>query len=314
MMTTSSGCASRVLIDGLGVSVVMKSFLPFARIISLCAASLALGGCSAIKLGYAQLPELTWWWIDAYIDVSDVQSPRLRHELQSLMTWHRAEELPRYVRLLQKMQTLAPGTLTAEQTCAVFDEVRQHYLALAARTQAPALWLAQSLDTAQVAHMARKFEKNNAEWRSEWLTGNHEENLSRREELAASRAELFYGLLDDAQRRAMRGELALPGYNPQLLWAERQRRQQDMLRTISLLAAQPPMQAEAARATLAALYTRLNTSPDPAYRNYSEASVRAGCASFARLHNQTTPSQRERAVQKLKRYEEDLQALMAKPG
>ena len=284
------------------------------RIIGLCLLVFALGACSALKLGYGQLPELSYWWIDAYIDTSDAQSPRLRRELESLVAWHRAEELPRTVRLLQKAQTLAAGNLTTEQTCAMFDDVRERYLALQTRAEAPALWLAQSLSPAQIAHMERKFEKNNAEWRDDWLDGTPQERLKRREKLATSRADMFYGKLGEAQQTALRAELAQSGMNPELMWKERQRRQQDMIRTLTLLSAAPAMQPEAARGTLTAMLTRLSTSPDPAWRAYSEAAVRESCASFARMHNLSTPAQRERAVQKLKGYEDDLRALMTSPG
>lgn len=292
----------------------MKLIARLLRLISLCVLALGLAACSALKLGYGQLPELSYWWIDAYIDTSDAQSPQLRRELDSLLTWHRAEELPRYVRLLQKMQAIAPHNLTAEQTCAVFDDVRTRYLVLQTRAEAPALWLGQSLTPAQIAHMQRKFEKNNAEWRGDWLDGTPQERLKRREKLATSRAEMFYGKLNDAQQAALRAELAQSAMNPELMWKERQRRQQDMIRTMTLLSATPAMQPEAARSTLNAMLTRLSASPDPAWRAYSETTVREACAGFARLHNLATPAQRERAAQKLKGYEDDLRALMAPPA
>jgi hypothetical protein len=37
-------------------------------------AFLALQGCSAIKLGYQQLPTLSYWWLDSAISFNSEQS------------------------------------------------------------------------------------------------------------------------------------------------------------------------------------------------------------------------------------------------
>ena len=47
-------------------------------------ALLGLGGCSAVKLSYQNAPELTYWWLDSYLDLNDTQSRQLRAELKTL--------------------------------------------------------------------------------------------------------------------------------------------------------------------------------------------------------------------------------------
>ncbi len=37
-----------------------------ARIIGVLLVAAALGACSTIKLAYNNLPELSYWWLDAY--------------------------------------------------------------------------------------------------------------------------------------------------------------------------------------------------------------------------------------------------------
>ena len=51
-------------------------------------------------------------------------------------------------------------------------------------------------------------------------------------------------------------------------------------------------------------------SPDPAYRAYMEQLEQEACATFAALHNSTTPAQRHKAVDTLSAYAQDLQALV----
>ena len=38
----------------------------------------ALTACSALKLGYGAAPELVFWRLDAYLDLDDAQSARVR--------------------------------------------------------------------------------------------------------------------------------------------------------------------------------------------------------------------------------------------
>jgi hypothetical protein len=124
----------------------MKVFSGFLRIIGLCVASLLLASCSLVKLGYGQLPDLTYWWIDSYIDVTDAQTPRLRRELDELAQWHRTNELPRLALLLQKAQQLAPGPISPAQACALFEDGRERFNAVTARAEGLVLWLAPSLE------------------------------------------------------------------------------------------------------------------------------------------------------------------------
>ena len=88
-----------------------------ARIIGVLVLAAALAACSAIKLAYNNLPEVSYWWLDGYLDFDDAQTPRVRDELAQLLAWHRQNELPKIVGLLQQAQALAPGDVTPAQAC-----------------------------------------------------------------------------------------------------------------------------------------------------------------------------------------------------
>jgi hypothetical protein len=45
------------------------------RILLALAALLLLPACSAIKLGYQQLPTLSYWWLDSTVSFSGNQTP-----------------------------------------------------------------------------------------------------------------------------------------------------------------------------------------------------------------------------------------------
>lgn len=290
----------------------MRSLSAIFRIIGLAALAIALavglGACSAIKLGYNQLPDLAFWWLDGYIDTNGAQTPRLRDDITRLHQWHRQNELPRYADLLQKMQQLAPGSLAPDQVCSVFDELRGRATAVVDQLEPSAVALARSLTPEQIRHIERKYAKSNDEWQADWLKGSPAERLQRRTKQAIERSETFYGTLQEPQLAAIRASIAQSSFNAQTSWTERLRRQQDLIQTLTQVGGGKAGEAQTRTALRGWLDRSLN-SPNPAYRAYSQGATREACVSFAAVHNSTTPDQRDRAVKRLKAYERDFREL-----
>ena len=116
------------------------------RIIGGLALALGLVGCSMVKLGYNNLPEVAYWWLDGYVDFSEAQAPRAREALARLQQWHRSEELPRYVQWLREAEGLAGGDIGPAQACALvvsplaralLDHLRTHLPATSAAAPGP---------------------------------------------------------------------------------------------------------------------------------------------------------------------------------
>ena len=276
-------------------------------------ALLLLQACSAIKLAYNNSPEFGYWWIDGYVDIQSEQTPKVRDELTRLLAWHRAEELPKLADLLQKMQRLANADITASQVCSMFDETRERFNAVTRQVEPAAVWLAMSLRPEQLKHIEAKLEKGNEQWRKEWLQATAAERFERRLKSNTERAEEFYGKLEERQLSTLRSSLETSQSDSALNQAERQRRQQDLMQNLRNISGQAPgvprPNAAEALAQLRAYIARLNQSPDTTYRAYSARLVRESCASFAALHNSTTPEQRRRAVGRLAAYERDAREL-----
>ena len=280
------------------------------RIIGLCAACLAMASCSVVRLGYGQAPDLAYWWIDSYIDLNEAQTPRLRKELDELAQWHRSRELPEVVLLLQKARQMAPGPISPAQVCALVEDGRTRFNAVTARSEGLVLWLAPSLSPAQIDHLARQFAKSNKEWEADWLRGTPADQLKHRVKQATRRFEMLYGDLDETQIQLLRAELAGSSFDARLWRTERLRRQEDMLATLRRVSAGnlPP---ETVRDSMEALLERLTTPPGAAGKAYADTMLRENCALFSRIHNSTSASQRARAVQTLRGYEDDFRVLAA---
>jgi hypothetical protein len=274
----------------------------------ILAAATLLAGCSAIGLAYRQAPDLSYWWLDGYVDLDDAQSPKVREALASWFAWHRSKELPVYVELLARAEREVTGDLSPEQMCRWNDEGQARLEAALEHALPPATELARSLKPEQLVHLEKRYAKNNKEFAKDYLQDTPEDRQKASLKRAQERAEMLYGRLDDKQRQLLRDGLVRSPFDPQMWLAERKARQADVLATLRKV--RDGMNATEAQATLKALVGRVRQSPVPEYRAYQQRLVKANCALASQVHNTTTPEQRQNAVRRLKGWEDDLRGLI----
>lgn len=271
---------------------------------------LLLQGCSTVKLAYNQVPQLAYWQLNRYLDLSDAQTDRVRSELDLLHQWHRSTMLPQHARLLQQVQQHLPGTVTPEQACRIYDDARIQLDAVWAQAEQQLLWLAPQLSPAQIRTLEVQQAQSNADWKKQWLDASPERMREQRYKQLLSRAETFYGTLDEPAREALRSYVARSSFDPQRSYAERLRRQKDLVEVLQGIA-QNGSDHQRTLGLLRGYRTRYNASPDPTYQRYAQRLVEEGCEAFARMHNAMAPAQRLQAVQSLKGYERDFWVMAA---
>lgn len=269
-----------------------------------------LAGCSAWRLGYGQGAELTYWWLERYIDFDETQEPRAREAIAEWFRWHRGTQLPEYAGLLAKAQAEIVEPVTPAQICRWTDTIQQR-LDRGFEHGLPALAeLTRALTPQQLAHLERKYARNIKEFRKDFLQADPEDRREAQIKRVVDRAETLYGRLNDAQRERIRQLTAQSPLDPQGWLAERQRRQQDAVQTLRKLSAERAS-PEQAQAELKRLYGEMFRSPREAYRAYQQRIVRYNCDFAAQVHNLSTPEQRATAVKRLKGWEEDARSLAA---
>lgn len=281
-----------------------------ARIIGVLLFVTALGACSAIRLAYNNLPEVSYWWLDGYFDFDSTQSPKVRDELAQLLAWHRQNELPKVITLLQEAQGLAPGEVTPAQACGFADSIRERLLAVTERAEPATTDLALTLSESQLQQLERKYAKLNNEYRKDWLDRTPAQVQEKRYDQFLDRMEDFYGRLTAEQRDLLKQQVAQSVFNPQLADAERRKRQQEALVMLRGFATKKPSPAEA-RSALHAYLLRIAEPPPGPWRDQQQALLEEGCRNLAALHNGTSASQREQAVRRLQAYQSDLRQLVA---
>ena len=267
-------------------------------------------GCSAIRLGYGQAPDLAYWWLDRYVDFNDAQTPRVRDALAQWFAWHRRTQLPDYAALLARAQGELAANTTPARTCEWWADLRSRMDTSVERGVPAMAELMLTLTPQQLQNLERRYAKSNEEFRSEYLQTDAARRLKEAVKRAVDRAEFFYGKLDDEQRDRVAKSVAQSPFDAELWAAERQRRQQDALQTLRRLRAEA-LGADQAQAALRAYIVRAGRSPREEHQRYADRLTQFNCAFTANLHNVTTTAQRQVAADKFKGWENDLRALAA---
>ena len=285
--------------------------MPKARsviIAVLCLTAALLSGCSMLRVGYNQAPDLAYWWLDAYADFDDTQTPRLRSALSQWLVWHRRTQLPDYAALLVRAQAEALADTTPERVCAFEADLRSRLDSAVDRAVPAAAELLLTLTPAQLQHIERRYAKSNDEFRSDYLQSDRVDRTKASAKRAADRIEMLYGDLGDAQLERIAKSVVVSPFDPELWLKERQRRQQDLMQTMrKLIAERAP--AERAQAAVRAHVKQYERSPNEAYRAYYARLSEFNCGQGALLHNAMSVAQRQVAVQRLKGWEADVRAL-----
>ncbi len=275
----------------------------------LLLAFLLLQGCSALKLGYQQLPTLSYWWLDNYLSFSDAQTVKVKESLENLQRWHRQQELPLYAQLINRTALSSQGNIQAQDVCTLWSDGQARADRLvqeALRQTAPVV---ASLSPRQLSHLARHFDLKNEEWEKQWLRGSHEERLRRRMNSATERFSDFYGDLTPAQTGLLQNQMNQSEWTAEWGMQQRKRQQQDMLATLQKIQ-QKSLSTAQLEAELFAVWQRWFMPPQATEAAQAQGLRTQACLNLANFHNSTSAEQRQRAARRLRNYEGDLQDLM----
>ncbi|HPP83698.1 MAG TPA: DUF6279 family lipoprotein [Rubrivivax sp.] len=281
--------------------------------VPLVAIVLALAGCSAVRLSYNNGAQLAWWWLDDHLDFPRERVDEAKAAIDRWFEWHRRSQLTGYAALLAQMSAQAAAPTSAAATCRLWAGWRERADVAIDRALVLAAELVPGLDERQLQHLERRYAKNIERMRGEYLQADAPARQRAAFDRALERAEQVYGTLGEAQRKVLAEGVAASPFDAEAWLRERQQRQRDVVATLRRLVDDPPGRARrlAALRTLAAGY---ESSPDPAYRAQQRRVVDYNCELAARLHNATTPAQRERARRTFEGWEGDMRALLAAPA
>ncbi len=278
------------------------------RLLLTLALSLLLGACSMVRIGYNQMPTISYWWLDDYFDFTHEQKIQVKHDLREIHHWHRSTQLPKYADLFASIGARTLDAADPAATCDDIDKVLAKLDLFAAHVTPYLARLTRQLSPDQLAHLRKTFAKHDEDWREKWIEPGAEELAEARHEDWHDRASRFYGHISDEQNAYMRAAIARSAFDPHISWHSRQARQQDILATLGRIVETRPGQ-QATEAEIGTMLQRALHPADPRYRAMFDRMRAESCANLAGLHQLTTSKQRLRAQEKLAGYEEDFRVL-----
>lgn len=275
--------------------------------------SVILTGCSAVRLGYNNLPDIASWWLDSYIDFSDTQGPQAKAALQKLQTWHRKEELPAIAELLVQAQTLAPQNITPEQACKIWEGAQVRIESLIQESSRLAAPVVSQLSAKQLKHLEKEWATRNEDWKKQWVQGTPDSRIKKRVDLAAERFNSFYGDLNLEQRQVLKQQFLQSTWSPEASYQRRLKRQQEQLIALQAMSSEitkPAMPLAQVEKSLQSLILQSVRPKDAGDLSKQLQLEQQACQNLAQLHNTMSPAQRLKAQRKLKDYETDVRELM----
>jgi len=276
----------------------------------LLAVVLWLQGCSAVKLGYQQLPNLSYWWLDSAVSFNDAQSAQAKDALTQLQRWHKREELPVYADLLQRLATQSAEPLQAQQICNAWEDVDKAMDRTMRQTVRLAAPVALMLGPEQLSHLNQHWVSKNKDWDKEWVQGSASERLERRLDKTIERYSDFYGPLSAAQTAMVKAQLQQSAWSPEWGQRDRLRRHQDLMAALQKASQSNASALPKVEADLWGVWERWLQPPDATGKAVMQKMVQQGCENLAQLHNSASPEQRQRAARRLRAYEQDLRDLL----
>ena len=84
---------------------------------------LLLGACSSTTFFYNRLDFIIGWYISDYVEFNDTQQGVFDRQLDALLAWHRRDELPQYLQLLDDLAVALDSDLTDAQLRGIYGEI-----------------------------------------------------------------------------------------------------------------------------------------------------------------------------------------------
>ena len=266
--------------------------------------TLALGACSRVGLAYRNLDVIIPWTLSDYLDMNGEQKSWLDERLKEHLSWHCTTQLPGYLDWLDRLQTMIATNQVTDAALQARAQEAEQAIAETAREIAPsAIELLQGLDDKQVAEMNDAFAKDRRKRQAEYLKPTLDQQIKERSARMEKRLNDWLGPLSNTQQqRVTTWSRALGDQNTQWLANRVHWQKQFSAAVAQRQSPQFPQRIETLLINRESLWT-------PAYRKAFANTEAQARSLFVDLMAASTPSQRERLLQKIEGVRKDFSDL-----
>lgn len=280
-----------------------------ALFLILCVALVA--ACSSVKFAYNNGDTLLYWWMDGYIDLDSSQSALVRKDIDKLFHWHRQTQLRDYGKLLANGQRQLAGKLSQADLLRDYQEIK-HSTELLLNKALPELAdVALAMRPEQIAHLEKKFAKNNADYRKKYMQGDLARRHEVRYEKALDQFEFWFGSFSRAQEAIIRRASDARPLDNDIWLEERIRRQQLILAMLRKVHAEK-LSKEATIAQVQAIVNDIfGRLESPERKAFYDGYIDTTSKLILQVAAMTTPTQKAHAHKRMQSWIEDFNTLAA---
>jgi len=135
-------------------------------------ALLFLTGCSSTTFVYNRIDSLLPWYLASYVDFTSEQKQSLNERLIPFFKWHRTQELPKYVEIINSLEGLLDNEVKAEDIALITQDIENSWF----RTEQQILsWLtplAKDLSDEQIKQFLNVMKRKTIENENKYLNRN----------------------------------------------------------------------------------------------------------------------------------------------
>ena len=269
----------------------------------MLACVLCLGACSGTTFVYNRLDTILPWYVDDYVELDATQERQLEEILRPFLHWHRQQELPRYVELLNQLDSSLDHEVTPTDLANIYDEMQVAWLRLEQESLDGLLELGASLSDAQVQEFLAYMRERQDEYEEEYLTRSGSEYREEIYDNFADTLEDYLGRLTTEQKERPRQAVAEFERSDEV-WL--QERAASIERLAVMLQREPGWQERVREAG-----KRRGETVSPRYQEVYQHNLDAVFAAVAGVLNSRSERQDRYLREELAGLREDLETLIA---
>lgn len=271
------------------------------RPLALAALLALLSACSGTTFVYNRLHILVPWYLGGYVDLDPGQRHSLDQQLAPYLDWHRRDELPRYIDLLDRAEALLDGEVEPADIAALQGEVEVAAGRLRDRTLDWLLPLAERLGDRQIADFLAALADKQEEYREKYLDRDDVRYHRDAFESLRDNGQDYLGRLSGEQRDGLRAAASRLRRADAAWLAEREA----WIATLGEILAREPGWQQRLRDAVAAR----DSLRDPAHRELYEHNVQVIHGAVAELLNSRSERQDRHLRRELHNLRRDLATL-----
>lgn len=174
--------------------------LKWLRVLLLCT---FLVGC-ATKLVYHNLDWFVIDYAEDFVDLNTQQKTLIEQTMPSLQSWHRAQELPDYLAMMDELSALSLPDVTVEQVAQYQEKMRFYYQRLVIKLLPDVSRLAATLSEDQTEQFMQAFIKRHDKFAKKFIKMDESELRDFYQERITDRLEDWLGPLNKSQQELVK--------------------------------------------------------------------------------------------------------------